>query len=101
MAQLRQLGKKQKINLNKILEAEMKKDTFEEAFRSTSDETASVLASTIEKHDFVMLESLCYYIDAYTSFFCNGSEYLQDMKTLLTHSKQIVMEVSYRKFNIK
>lgn len=93
MTQLRSVGKKQKINLNKVLEAEVKKDTFEDAFRSVSEETTNILESAIQHHDFVVLDSLCFYLNAYHSFFSNGYEYLKDIKTLLAQSKLLVEEV--------
>ena len=77
------------------MEAELKKDTYQEAFITISDDTVNSLDCTIEKHNYVMLEALCYYYDAYASFFMNGLEYLKDMKAAVNCSKEIVAEVSF------
>ena len=90
---LRAVTKKQKVNLNKVLEAELCKDTYEEAFRAVSEETTGILSATVEKHNLVMIDALCHYTDAYSSFFANACVSLQDMKASVQRSKEIVLEV--------
>lgn len=93
--QLKSVSKKQKINLNKVLEAELKKDTYEEAFEAISQETTFLLSSVKEKNDFLNLDSLCFYYEAYLSYFGNAYEYLKDLKAEVSRTKQIVADVNF------
>jgi 3-methyladenine DNA glycosylase AlkD len=93
LVQLKSVSKKQKINLNKVLEAELKKDTYEEAFEAISQETTFLLSSVKEKNDYLNLDSLCFYYEAYLSYFGNAYEYLKDLKAEVARTKQIVAEV--------
>lgn len=76
------------------MEAEVKKDTFEDAFRAISEETTGVLECAIQHHDFLILEALSYYLDGYHFFFSNGYEYLKDIKNVTSQYKVLVEEVN-------
>src|SRR3990167_7135262 len=92
--QLRNQTKNKKvINLNKVTEADLKKDTFEEAFQQVSIETTTVLTSVLEQHEFLTLDALCFYLEAYYTYFSNGFEYLKELKPLIAQTKQTVQEV--------
>ena len=83
------------MNYSKIEEAELRKDTFEEAFMSVSEDTTSVLSSVIERHNFIMLDALCYYVEAYSSFFSNACVSLQEMKDAMSTARSTVLEVGW------
>src|SRR3990167_8031840 len=99
--QLRNQTKNKKvINLNKVTEADLKKDTFEEAFQQVSIETTTVLTSVLEQHEFLTLDALCFYLEAYYTYFSNGFEYLKELKPLIAQTKQTVQEVFPSPFSL-
>lgn len=89
------LSKKQKVNLNKVNEAEQKREIVEQIYESKQQEAADTFSLVLEKHRYLTLESLSIYFEAQYNFFSNAMTILNDIKPTMNQVQQSIESVNY------
>lgn len=92
---MKALSKKQKINLNKINEAEQKKEIVEQIYEAKQQEAADTFSLILDKHRYLTLESLSIYYEAQYNFFANAMTILNDIRPVMNQVQQSINEVRH------
>ena len=89
------MNEKAKVNLPKVVEAELERDHLKQTYHTTIQESSKILSSVNTKLDFEILARMVVLLESSFSFYQNVAQKLQNMLPEVENYRNYVESVSF------